>query len=49
MYLAAAIAYSRVYLGVHYVGDVFFGAMLGLGIAQGLMLMYRRWLLPRME
>jgi undecaprenyl-diphosphatase len=49
MYLAAAIAYSRVYLGVHYVGDVFFGAMLGLGIAHGLMWMYRRWLLPRME
>ena len=33
MYLASAIAYSRVYLGVHYVGDVFFGALLGLGIA----------------
>jgi undecaprenyl-diphosphatase len=49
MYLAAAIAYSRVYLGVHYVGDVFFGAMLGLGIAHGLMWMYRRWLLPRVE
>ena len=28
MYLASAIAYSRVYLGVHYVGDVFFGALL---------------------
>ena len=33
MYLASAIAYSRVYLGVHYVGDVFFGALLGLAIA----------------
>ncbi len=49
MYLASAIAYSRVYLGVHYVGDVFFGALLGLGIAYGLLWLYRNWLLPRME
>jgi len=49
MYLASAIAYSRVYLGVHYVGDVFFGALLGLGIAYGLLWLYRNWLSPRME
>jgi undecaprenyl-diphosphatase len=30
------IAYSRVYLGFHYVGDVFFGALLGAGIGYGL-------------
>ncbi|MFN4784956.1 MAG: phosphatase PAP2 family protein [Bacteroidota bacterium] len=49
MYLATAIAYSRVYLGVHYVGDVFFGALLGLGIAYGLLWLYRNQLSPRME
>ncbi|MFM2334608.1 MAG: hypothetical protein RIS91_611 [Bacteroidota bacterium] len=41
MYLAAAIAYSRVYLGVHYVGDVFFGALLGLGISWCLVRVFR--------
>lgn len=30
--LAAAIAYSRVYVGVHYPGDVVIGALLGVGI-----------------
>lgn len=31
--LAAAIAYSRVYVGVHYPGDVLAGALLGLLLA----------------
>ena len=44
MYLASAIAYSRVYLGVHYVGDVFFGALLGLGIAWCVLQIFHRWL-----
>lgn len=47
MYLASAIAYSRVYLGVHYLGDVFFGALLGLSIAHGLLCLYRTQVLPR--
>ncbi|MCL2682103.1 MAG: phosphatase PAP2 family protein [Bacteroidales bacterium] len=29
---AGIIAYSRVYLGVHYLGDVVFGALWGMGI-----------------
>jgi len=47
MYLASCIAYSRVYLGVHYVGDVFFGALLGLAIAHGILRLYRNWILPK--
>ena len=31
--VAGLVAYSRVYNGVHYPGDVFFGAMLGILIA----------------
>ena len=35
---AVLIAYSRIYLGVHYPGDVFFGALWGLFLA---LLIYR--------
>lgn len=32
---ALAISYSQIYVGVHYPGDVFFGALLGMAIAWG--------------
>lgn len=40
--MAAMVAYSRVYLGVHFPGDVFGGAVLGLLVAFGLWYIYRR-------
>jgi undecaprenyl-diphosphatase len=42
--LAAAIAFSRVYVGVHYPLDVIGGAILGLAVAAGLVFLGRRWL-----
>ena len=41
--LAAAIAWSRVYVGVHYPLDVLGGAVLGVAIALALRLLARRW------
>ena len=40
--LAAAIAFSRVYVGVHWVGDVVAGAVLGALIALGVRALLRR-------
>lgn len=50
--IAFFIAYSRVYLGRHYVGDVFFGGILGGLIGVGLWnwytkVLYEKYLLPR--
>ncbi len=47
--IAAAVAYSRVYLGVHYPGDVVFGGLLGYLIARFLYWLAenRRWLSAR--
>jgi len=33
---AILISYSRIYLGVHYPGDVLFGAILGIGVGIGI-------------
>jgi undecaprenyl-diphosphatase len=39
--LAAAIAFSRVYVGVHYPLDIVGGALLGVGVATALRLLVR--------
>lgn len=46
---AGAIAYSQVYVGVHYPGDVLGGALLGAGIGWWVVTTFRRrgWLLPQ--
>ncbi|HTU03858.1 MAG TPA: phosphatase PAP2 family protein [Candidatus Sulfotelmatobacter sp.] len=44
--LAAAVAYSRVYLGVHYPGDVLGGAVLGAALGWSLARLALGWLLP---
>jgi len=41
------IAYSRVYLGRHYVGDVLFGGVLGAVIGRGLWLVYHKFALQK--
>ena len=47
---ALVIGYSRIYLGVHYPGDVICGSLLGILIGWGIFLFYRytdRKLIPR--
>lgn len=35
--LASIIAFSRIYVGVHYPGDVLFGALIGIGVSLGVL------------
>lgn len=37
LFFAVCMCYSRIYLGVHYPGDVLCGALLGWGIARGML------------
>ncbi|MFN0215359.1 MAG: phosphatase PAP2 family protein [Saprospiraceae bacterium] len=43
---AGLIAFSQVYVGVHYPGDVLFGAFLGAAIGWWTSVTWRRWFLP---
>ncbi|NOY78914.1 MAG: phosphatase PAP2 family protein [Calditrichaeota bacterium] len=47
--LAGIIAYSRVYVGVHYPFDVMTGAVLGFLIGWLVVLGYNKWLKARVE
>jgi undecaprenyl-diphosphatase len=47
LFVAFWIAYSRVYLGRHYVGDVFFGGILGAAIGHLLWRVYRKFALEK--
>jgi len=44
---AALVSYSRIYLGVHYPGDILGGALLGM-LSGYLVFLLLKWLLPRL-
>lgn len=46
--IAVLVAWSRVYLGVHFPADVAAGAALGALVAYLLAMIYRRWLEPKL-
>lgn len=45
--IAGLVAYSRVYNGVHWPGDVFFGALLGVLIGMFCRFLWYKWLLNK--
>jgi len=44
--IAALVAFSRVYVGVHFLGDVFFGALYGYGIGWAILSL---WVMVKMR
>ncbi len=47
LFVASVIAYSRVYVGVHYFSDVIAGAFIGAGIGYIVALLYQRIILSQ--
>ncbi|MEZ4983676.1 MAG: phosphatase PAP2 family protein [Saprospiraceae bacterium] len=46
---AATIALGQVYVGVHYPLDITVGALLGMTLAWGISILYKRWLAVRIS
>jgi undecaprenyl-diphosphatase len=46
---AFMISYAQVYVGKHFPGDVIFGAILGTSVGTGCALLFRKWLLRKMN
>lgn len=46
---AVITAYSRIYLGVHYPGDVLMGALIGITFASLIWALYHKFIVPRLS
>lgn len=44
LFLAALVAFSRVYIGVHYVSDVIAGALIGVGLGYGAVYLSKKYI-----
>lgn len=48
-FIACLIAFSRIYLGHHFLEDILFGSIIGLGISFLVFLMMEKWKNPKIE